>query len=95
MAYDGAYLQQVSDRTGKNGAAVWLLRTTDAQATFTASEYISDATKRGMLFGDLVIMQRVTTGTLDAPTAIGTEDFYLSAVSAAGAGTMAARVAIS
>jgi hypothetical protein len=88
MAYDGNYLTMHETDSSKNGPRVFAYRTTDAKATLQASGYVSDGQERGMRFGDIVWVQRVTTGTLDAPTAMQTGQNYVSAVSAAGAATL-------
>lgn len=85
MAYDNSYLTLIAGDSGKNGPRIWSYRTTDAKAAYQASGYVSDGVERGMRFGDIVEVQRVTTGTLDVPTAMQTGRNYISAVTSTAA----------
>lgn len=95
MAYTSATLSKVVEggylRTG-----IWLYDTVDATATIDTAGYISDASTKGMLKGDLVIGRIWTTAvpaaTSELQTAAGTANvltamgFYIvGGISTAGA----------
>jgi len=61
MAYASRYLRKVLDFGGDVGGALWVYDTPDAVATVYAAGYITDAGKKGMQKGDIVIHRRWTT----------------------------------
>lgn len=64
MAYTSSYLNLVSTSPLGGGFKKWVYTSTDAVATFTGAGYITDATKKGMLKGDEVLVVDQTTPAL-------------------------------
>lgn len=85
MAYNTDYLTCVNYSGGKGGGQLWEYATTDALATVKGSGYVSDATKKGMVVGDSVIVKKVTT--LPNTTPLGISLLFVSAISS-GAATL-------
>lgn len=83
MAYNGDYLSNAVYLGSKAGRRLWHYSTTDAAATIAGSGYISDATKRGMEVGDVVIVTTVTT--LPHTTPLGVSVYVVSAISSGAA----------
>lgn len=70
-------------RTGTNSVVqVWYYNDADALATQQGAGYFTNATDLGMKVGDIINV--AVSGVLKTPT------HYVSAISAAGAGTIAA-----
>jgi hypothetical protein len=86
MAYQSEYLTAIKFAGGAGGNHVWLLMTEDANAAVTATDYITDATEKGMTVGDIVLVVRV--GTLPATSPSGVSLMYVSAIDADGNATL-------
>lgn len=106
MAYVSADLRKVLDLGGEVGGGLWVLDTPDAVATVYAAGYISDADKKGMRKGDIVIHRRWTTTVpvtdAEVKTAAGVANIllggtimYVMGISTAGAADLADGTAIS
>ena len=61
MAYVSKHLRKVLDLGGIVGGKLWAYDTVDATGDVDGAGYISDATKKGMLKGDIVIVRIWTT----------------------------------
>ncbi len=67
MAYDTKHLRVALSVPGPVPRKIWFYDTVDALADIYAAGYISDASKKGMLKSDIVIVTRWTT-TIPAAT---------------------------
>ena len=86
MAYNSGYLSCIGNLGGLGGGNVFDYRHTDDHATIAGAGYFSDATKKGMKEGDLVIVTQVTT--LPDVTSTGVALYTVSDITTAGAGTV-------
>jgi hypothetical protein len=96
MAYNTAGLYLMA---GAGRRQIWCLETVDAVGDADAAGYITDASTsatgapgKGLRLGDLVYVVVVNTVGIDAnsQTVSDTGIYYVSAISAAGAGTITA-----
>lgn len=105
MAYNTNHLRVKSTVPGPVPMKEWVYDTVDALADIYAAGYISDALKKGMLKGDLVIVRRWTTAvpaaTSELKTAAAVANVLVSmtlhwviGISAAGAADLTDGLAI-
>lgn len=88
MAYDPDYLAGPYHFGGKGGTQLFSLATTDAKAAIEGAGYVSDADKREMKPGDLVIVTKRATLPSGAATGVGV--YVVSAVTNGAATLIAA-----
>lgn len=105
MAYDTTHLRVAVEVPGPVPMKIWAYDTVDSLATIYAANYISDATKKGMQKGDIVLVRRWTTSIPAAKseliTAAGVANVLVSAtihnvigISTAGAADLTDGLAI-
>ena len=93
MAYTSAYLTMISPG-GSKCARIWSLYTDTVFASTTATDFITDASAKGMQVNDVVHVfsdaSDVTTFALAKSTATKYRPMRVSAIDADGNGTLAA-----
>lgn len=87
MSYAGSGLSLIS-QTIEGAQKVYFYRTTDTLASVLGASYFSDATKRGMVAGDVVIYYNTSTGQT-ADCVVGSVSSGAATLKAAG-GTLGA-----
>ena len=87
MSYAGSGLSLIS-QTIEGAQKVYFYRTTDTLASVLGASYFSDATKRGMVAGDVVIYYNTSTGQT-ADSVVGSVSSGAATLKAAG-GTLGA-----
>lgn len=91
MAYDPAYLGNITYAGSKGAGQAYILDTIDALAGITAAGYVTDGRLRGMSVGDPVLVRRFNA--LPAKATLTTTGWCnVSAISAAGAATLVVMV---
>lgn len=90
MAYQPDYLAGPYHFGGKGGTQIFALATVDAKTAIETAGYVTDAEKREMKPGDLVIVTQRATLPSGAATGVGL--YVVSAVSNGGATLIATAV---
>lgn len=95
MAYNPEHLRKCVDLGGIVGGNVFAYDTADAVGTVDTAAYISDAVKKGMQKGDIVILRvwsavpdsndDMVTAAGSAPTLTSVNLMYVKGITAAGA----------